>query len=146
MTTYVKLCKSQVVEKLDLMQCAADSFEQEKESGKKEMHDILAFAIVSIGYGVNLDDPDLDREFIARRLRVEKPAKSVADGSEGHGKMPLTSWKHKYRDEVYYDEVEETINEPIAISDFATRLATGSSTHVIQIDDIIFKQVMRLED
>ena len=73
----MKLCKSQVVEKLDLMQCAADSFEQEKESGKKEMHDILAFAIVSIGYGVNLDDPDLDREFIARRLRVEKPAKSV---------------------------------------------------------------------
>ena len=56
---YKDLSKSQMVEKLDLIQCEADDFEQEKnkevdteseEDKQKRQDRILAVAIVNIGW------------------------------------------------------------------------------------------------
>ena len=71
---YTALTKSQIIEKLDLLQSEADEFERNK-TGRA----ILVVGIVSIGYGFS-PETDTDDQEIAMKNGVIKP-KEASDGT-----------------------------------------------------------------
>ena len=99
-----------MIEKLDLIQSQADAFEKNKKG-----LDVLAVAIVSIGYAFNPEVYPLHQKK-AEAEEYEPPGSDML-GNE------------------YYPQYMFTCNEePICMSEYACRIASGPSTHVIQLD------------
>ena len=108
---YVNLVKSQVIEKLNMLQLKADHFES-----KKKAKQIFAIAIVSIGRAFSPETIETHR-IRAELNRMTKPGKAI-DGSAYFAHYMLTTSK-----------------KPVNFIEYGGLLATGSSTYVIQLID-----------
>ena len=133
MTTYICLSKCQIIEKLDLLQGRVDKFEHKKRTGKINPNAILAIAIVTIGRGFNIENNERQIQK-ARSHNVPKQMMLADDGSSFCNQYILTGVESSEADDLGYIEL---IKEPIAMTEYATRLASGRSTHVFQIDNVI---------
>ena len=109
---HINLTKSEIIEKLEEIQHRVDTFEKEKEK-----NDNMAVAVISIGYSFN---PELFP--LHKKKAQEKEFKPIPDC--------------EYGNEHYPQYILAKDDEPICMTEYACRLAQGSSTHVIQIDMI----------
>ena len=103
------LSKDEVIAKLNFVQGLVDQFEEarlEKET--------FAVAIVWVGHVVNPAFPP--HQHILKQFGVKAPLGS--DGSSHENSYAITH-----------------LGEPICIAEYATRLAAGPSTHVLQFSD-----------
>ena len=104
--TYTNLPKAQVIEVLDLLQSKSDHFERTKKPG-----DTLSIAIVNVGH--RLDTRFAKHVEIYRSLGYSEP-KTSTDGSE-----------YLYRWSVTH------LGQPICLPEYAARIASSVSTHVV---------------
>ena len=65
---------------------------------------------------------------------LRRPKSVEFDGSNFNCQYVLTSIETDDTDDLGYTE---TIKEPIAMAEYVSRLATGSSTYAFQIDNVI---------
>ena len=78
--TYADLSKSQMIEKMDLLQCEVDCFDAKKKRKPERHHWIQLLAIFNIGFNFNVEtDESHKRE--AEKNGLVKP-KKAADGSK----------------------------------------------------------------
>ena len=112
MVVYTNLPKCQAIEKIDLIQSKATDFESKKKS-----KEVLAIGIVTIGRAFAPETVESHKEK-ARSNGITAEAVEARDGSQYYAYYVLTRNK-----------------EPMNFTEYACRLASGSSTHVIQLSD-----------
>ena len=101
-----------MIEKLDMVQSKAASFESEKR-GK----DVMVIAIITIG-----------------RAFVPETNESHKEKAKQNGISPKSI--RAKDDSKYFEHYVLTRNkEPINVTEYSSRLASGPSTHVIQLSD-----------
>ena len=75
---------------MDLFQCQANEFEDEKKAGKVDKDSVLAFIIFHIGCFVPTETSDGQRKF-AKSKKLVPPEESTPDGSKICGNYILTA-------------------------------------------------------
>ena len=106
---FTRLSKSQMVEKMDLLQCHADEF----QANNTDENPILAFIIIHIGFYYSTETNDYLKK-VAEERGLVQPAKSTVDSSKICG-----NYIH-------------TVNlDPFAATEYSTRLASSKQTFVI---------------
>ena len=81
MRKYVDYSKSQIIEKLDLLQCEIDLFDAKKKKKPDRSNWLQVVAILNIGDKYCLDTEEYHKQY-AGDMGLVKPKKSAADGSE----------------------------------------------------------------
>lgn len=106
---YMSLSKSQMVEKMDLLQCHADEF----QTSNTDENAILAFIIIHIGCYFPTETDDWLKKS-AEEEGVVQPAKSTVDGSKICGNYILT-----------------VDRDPFAAAEYSCRLSSAKNTFAI---------------
>ena len=115
---------------MDLLQCEVESFEED-ETQETKFKRVLAIAIISLGLFFDFDSYTDHLRDLAILGGYVEPKKKGKDGSQFFTTYSRTaSW---FNDpESVYDLAKI---EPVAMTEYAVRLANNPTVHVMQIDE-----------